>query len=89
VLPLNFDGFITTLTTKVRPTPLTFEEFKSMMMEEEVSFKVGSSISESYDANVKGKCKGKDSGKSFNQKKKMKCFYHGNKVHMAKECRKK
>ena len=35
-LPPKFDGFVMTLTTTIRPTPLTFEEFSSMIMEEEM-----------------------------------------------------
>jgi hypothetical protein len=88
-LPPKFDGFVTALTTAVRPTPLTFEEFSSMVMEEEMRLKVRSSADEAYAASAKGKGKSKDSGESSDRKKKMKCFYCGKKGHMAKECRKK
>ena len=89
MLPPKFDGFVTALTTAVRPTPLTFEEFSSMVMEEEMRLKVRSSADEAYAASAKGKGKSKDSGEYSDRKKKMKCFYCGKKGHMEKECQKK
>ena len=89
MLPPKFDGFVTTLTRIVKPTPLTFEEFSSMIMEDEMRLKVRCSADEAYVVNAKGKGKAKDSGESSDRKKKMKCFYCGKKGHMGKECRKK
>ena len=65
VLPPKFDGFVTTLTTTVKLTPLTFEEFNSMIMEEEMRLKVCISANEAYAANTKRKRKAKDSSESF------------------------
>jgi len=73
----------------MKTNPLTFEEFNSMITEEEMQLKVCSSASEAYSTNVKGKGKAKDSGQSSYWKKKMKCFYYGKKGHIVKECRKK
>jgi len=58
--------------TTIKPTPLTFEEFNSMIMEEEIQLKVGSCIDEAYVVNVKGKDKAKYSGETLDKKKKMK-----------------
>jgi hypothetical protein len=90
VLPPKFDGFVTALTTAVRPTLLTFEEFCSMIMEEEMRLKARCTNDEAYAANTKGKGKSKDADSSSeSKKKKVKCFYCGKKGHIAKECRKK
>ena len=59
-LPPKFDGFVTVLTTTVKLTPLTFEEFSSMIMEEEMRLKLHSSVDEAYATSAKGKGKSKD-----------------------------
>jgi len=85
----KFDGCLMALTT-IRLTPLTFEEFSSMIMEEENRLKVGSSINEAYVTNVKGKDKAKYSSETLDKKKKMmNCFHCGKKGHMSKEWCKK
>ncbi|MCO5581175.1 hypothetical protein L7F22_035053 [Adiantum nelumboides] len=38
-LPPKYDGLVTALNTQVRPTPLTFEKFCIMLLEEEVRLK--------------------------------------------------
>jgi len=83
---MKFNGFIMALTTTLKPTPLTFEDFSSMIMEEEMRLKVRRNIDEAYVANAKGKDKAKDSGEFFYIKKNMNCFYHGKKGHMVKDC---
>jgi len=87
--PSKFDRLVTTLTTTFMPTPLTFEELSSMIMEEEMRLKVCRSTDEAHTANEKGKGKAMDLGNSSNQKKNMKYFYIGKKGHMEKECEKK
>jgi len=79
----KFDGCLMALTT-IRPTPLTFEEFNSMIMEAEIQLKVGSSTDKAYVTNVKGKDKVKDSNETLDKKKKMKCFHCGKKGCISK-----
>jgi len=89
MIPPKFDGFVTTLTTTIRPTPLTLEEFSSMIMEEEMGLKARNGVDEAYDANTKDTRKSKESSSSSqSRKKKMKCFYCSKKGRMAKECHK-
>lgn len=90
ILPLKFEGFVTALTTAQRPTPLTFEEFSSLLQDEELRLKTRNGGDSAFTASTKGKGKGKESGNSSDsRKKKMKCFYCNKKGHLAKECRKK
>jgi len=60
MLPLKFNGFVTALTTKIRPTPLMLEEFSSMIMEEEMGLKARNGVDEAYVANTKDTRKRKE-----------------------------
>jgi len=89
VSPPKFNGFIISLTTIVRFTPLTFEELNSMIMEEKMWWKVCNSTNEAYVSNENGRGKAKDLGESFDMKMNIKFFYCGEMGHIVKECHKK
>ena len=96
ILPPKFDILATTLNTQVRVPPLTFEDFSSILQEEELRQKARQQP-QGEDATFstnqkKGKAKDSRNSSSFakdKKKKKMKCFYCKKAGHIQSECRKK
>lgn len=62
-MPAKYDSLVTSLSTQVRSTPLTFEDFSAILQEEELRQKMRREGEDAaFAASVK-KGKGKDSGK--------------------------
>ena len=88
VLPQKYDGLVTALNTQIRTPPLTFEEFSSMLLEEELRLK---SRDGETSVALTMKTDWKNNNKQRPKKKRFQgsCHYCSKKGHVVKECRKR